>query len=266
MDFRLVFQPIVRSASKYLEGGLIGKRALDVGCGLFFPQTLLLHSIGCNVTGIDTFLIVPSSNIFHRLRIINNVPVGEFLYRLGSEIPMVPEYYRSLAKLAHFPLRFRNLDIRRCAIEQAPQVFGSDTFDLIISNVTLEHMENLDQVCQCMEYVLKPKGIMRHTIHLFPSLTGGHNIPYGSDKLVALGDVPPWDHIRERRFPATVRLNELRERDYRRIFERWFKVLEWNDEIFEPRSVLTHELRAELRDYSEEELLKRNITVILGKQ
>ncbi len=66
----------------------------------------------------------------------------------------------------------------------------------------------------------------------------------------------PWEHLRKRRFEANTTLNELPRAEYRAIFARHFEILE---EIDPPRQGqerwLTPEIRAELSEWTEQDLL-----------
>jgi hypothetical protein len=102
-------------------------------------------------------------------------------------------------------------------------------------------------------------------------LTGGHSLywQYALDprypEYDIPADVPPWDHLRENRFPVHVRLNRWRLDDYRGVFNRLTYVID---------ETLTHEgehlldrAPAELRrQYSVEDLTTRTVTFTLRKK
>jgi len=69
--------------------------------------------------------------------------------------------------------------------------------------------------------------------------------------------------LRKNKFPAPVSLNKLREHEYLNYFSEKFEILEVLRELDnEAGNLLTPGLRAELQDYSEEELLTTYITVV----
>jgi hypothetical protein len=115
---------------------------------------------------------------------------------------------------------------------------------------------------------LKPGGIAYIEIHLFPSLSGGHDLPWITPGRTILGDVKPWQHLRNPDWEAPVYLNRLRERDYRRAFEETpdLEIAEWNTEFTEGADYLSDDVRAALPDYSDEELTKRSIVVVVKKR
>jgi len=259
-DFR-IFQALETRVERHL-GGLEGKRVLDVGCGRTYPFTLLLHSVGANVTGIDIGIIPRGPGSWNQMLAESGVrkTVGQLPTRLLLDLP----YHRELRRTAGFPLLTRGLDLQR--MDAASLAFDEGTFDLAVSNAAFEHFPNVPQVLSELRRVLKPRGIAHIEIHLFPSLTGGHNVEDGiaGTGVVEMGRTPPWDHLRQNLYPAPVYLNKLREHEYRQIFEQHFDILEWQTEFEEPASMLTPELEDELAraGYSREELLKRSVVVV----
>ncbi|MGQ9584477.1 MAG: class I SAM-dependent methyltransferase [Anaerolineae bacterium] len=258
-DYR-IFQALQARLEKYL-GDLQGKRVLDVGCGRTYPFTLLLHSLGAHVTGIDLEFIPRGwRSWWHVLR---RAGAREVLSRLATWWALDRPYHRELEGAAGFPLKAEGLDLRQ--MDAACLDFEGGAFDLAVSNAAFEHFPDVPRVLAELRRVLKPQGILHVEIHLFPSLTGGHNVPcLPGGGGIELGDTPPWDHLRQNLRPAPVYLNRLREREYREMFEAHFRVLEWQTEFEEPAHLLTPDLEAELAaaGYSREELLKRSVVVV----
>ncbi|GAH21103.1 unnamed protein product [marine sediment metagenome] len=61
-------------------------------------------------------------------------------------------------------------------------------------------------------------------------------------------------------------VNKLREHEYLSLFRERFEILRVIDIIEDKdRELLTPEIRHELQDYSEQELLKRCITIVARK-
>lgn len=172
-------------------------------------------------------------------------------------------YYRELKSIAKFPLSFKGIDMRE--MDACQTDFEESEFDLVVSNAAFEHIKNVSATLREMKRVMKKNALMHVEIHLFPSLTGGHNVPWSDPdgRKVILGKVPPWDHLRNQQYPIDSSLNRLREKDYYRFFSRKFEILEWATEYTEPDHFLTPDLRSELSEYSTNELLKRSIVVVL---
>ena len=113
----------------------------------------------------------------------------------------------------------------------------------------------------------RPGGIGFIEIHLFPSLSGGHDLPWIVPGRIDLGGKLPWGHLRDKSWKAPVFLNRLREADYRRSFESTpgLEILAWNTEFTEGAELINEQVLAELRDYTHEELTKRSIIVIVRR-
>jgi SAM-dependent methyltransferase len=148
----------------------------------------------------------------------------------------------------------------------APQL-PERTFDVIHSNATWEHIKDVPAANRTLVDALRPGGIAYIEIHLFPSLSGGHDLPWITPGRTILGAVKPWQHLRDPQWEAPVFLNRLREREYRRAFEETegLSIVEWRTEFTEGQDFLNAEIRGELRDYTDEELTKRSIIVVARK-
>ena len=240
-------------------------RVLDVGCGSNAPMSLLLHSAGATVTGIDAYIghrwglgIKPSRYVEYAqeagaLRAVRKL-VGEIVYDR--------HYYATLARKAGLRLTERNLDLRKGDVHSVPIPDGS--IDLVHSNATWEHIPDVAEANRQVARVLKPGGLAYIEIHLFPSLSGGHDLPWIVPGKTELGDVKPWQHLRNPTWQAPVYLNRLRERDYDRLFRSTpnLEVVEWRTEYTEGQQLLSDEIRQALPGYSDEELTKRSIIVV----
>ena len=75
--------------------------------------------------------------------------------------------------------------------------------------------------------VLKPGGLAHIDIHLFTSLSGGHHLEWTWPEREQVRTVPPWDHLRQNRYPVDYYLNRWREGDYCAGFEKHLAVKDW---------------------------------------
>jgi hypothetical protein len=116
--------------------------------------------------------------------------------------------------------------------------------------------------------VLKPGGLAYIEIHLFPSLSGGHDLPWIVPGRTDLGGIQPWRHLRDKAWASPVFLNRLRERDYRVAFENTpdLQVVGWSTEFTEGHAVISEQILADLPDYSVDELTKRSIVVLVRRE
>lgn len=242
-------------------GEVRGLRVLDVGCGKSYWLTLLLASAGANATGIDTEVVQPGRHLGKYLDIARRNGAERALRTFIWEFMFARPYYDRLARESPFPLRFDMVDARPTG--GAAMDFPDDTFDLVVSHEVFEHIRDVPAVLADLHRVMKPGARTYIYVHNYTSLSGGHHIAWKHPDTAPSKVVPPWDHLRERRYPDIPSwLNGLRERDYRAAFEERFDVLDWFPLGEEGRALLTPALREELNAYSEEELLKKGFVVV----
>ena len=240
-------------------------RVLDVGCGSNAPMSVQLHSAGATVTGIDAYIghrwglgLKPSRYTEY----LHEAGPLKTLRKLAGEIVYDRHYYSTLGQKSGLRLTEKDLDLREGDVHSVPIPDGS--VDLVHSNATWEHVSDVAAANQQVARVLKSGGLAYIEIHLFPSLSGGHDLPWIVPGKTELGDVIPWQHLRNPAWQAPVFLNRLRERDYERLFKstRDLEIVEWRTEYTEGHHLLTDEIRASLPGYSDEELTKRSIIVV----
>jgi SAM-dependent methyltransferase len=254
------YERMRREISPWISG-LEGLRILDLGCGKSFWLTLLLHSCGAQVTGIDTEVVEQGHSAYKYLNIIKKNGFERALRTLVWDMFYARPYYQALAEVAPFPLSFQGLDARSVEISDIDIPAGS--LDLIVSHEVFEHLSDVEGALVAMRRLLKPEGIAYIYIHNFASLSGGHQIAWKYPDTEPSVIVPPWDHLRENLYPDIPSwINRMREVEYRRAFEREFEVLSWLATGIEGEALLTSEISRELFDYSTEELLTKGFTVI----
>ncbi len=236
-------------------------RALEVGCGKAYWLTLLLHNYGMNATGIDTEFISSNNQLSKYLSIFRANGIERMLRTFVWDKIYAKPYYQQLASQSPFPLNFNGIDVRRMNIVELD--FPDNTFDLVVSHEVFEHIADIPGTVLTLNRVLKPNGITYIYVHNFTSLSGGHHIAWKYPDTEPSDTVPPWDHLREKRFPDIPSwLNELREKDYRNEFEKHMEIIEWVPVGREGEKLLTPDIRAELSDYDEHELLTKGFIII----
>lgn len=256
------FKEITNTVEPYL-GDLRDKEILDIGCGRTYPLTLLFHSFGSRAVGIDTEYIGINDPLIERWwkRLRRNgvlITGGRLLYTL---LRKYKTYYATLGQMCAFPLKRENIDVRMMSVEE--MTFPNETFDLVVSVAVFEHVPDVARAVSEISRVMKKKAIAYINIHLFTSLSGGHR---RFPDHPSTWRVPPWDHLRENRYPTIGFVNKLREQEYLSLFREKLDILEVLDiDKGEGKELLTPEIRQELLDYSEEELTKRGITIIATK-
>ena len=242
-------------------GEIKGRIILDIGCGRMYPYTLLFHSLGNTVIGIDTTYIGYNDPLYSMLRKeLRSNGLASFMRTLQLKIQRKGrDYYQALQQCCNFPLNTKGLTIECMSAEE--MTFPDRTFDIVVSNVIFEHISDVPKAISEIYRVLADRGINHNVIHLFTSWSGGHQLDYTESK-----KVPPWDHLRLKRYPAPVYLNKVRMHEYISLFQEKFKILKLlKVEDERARDLLTPEIRAQLADYTEEELLTQHLIIIAQK-
>jgi SAM-dependent methyltransferase len=133
--------------------------------------------------------------------------------------------------------------------------FRDESFDLITSVAAFEHFLDVPKVLKETCRVVRSGGLVWGLVHLFSSPSGGHNVSLSEVPLRTIpSGVDPWDHLRRRRLPFHVPLNEWRKHQYLAEFQKYFEVLKHYCAIREGEHFLTAEIENELADYTRDEL------------
>jgi len=254
-SFRASSAALERHAKRPLKGA----RVLDLGCGPRFPATLLFHSFGARVTGIDLDVLPPGE----WPRLFRPGGPARFARALARRCLFDPGYYRALRLRAGRPLRFQGLDLRR--MDAGRLDFPDGEFDLVHSTAVFEHLEDVPAAVRETARVLAPSGVAVVVIHLFPSLSGGHHPEWAFPDEEIVRRVPPWDHLRGNLFPAGVPLNRRREREFREAVEAAFEIA-GEERFTEGEGLLTPEIERELPGYGRAELTTRAVRWVLARK
>jgi hypothetical protein len=142
-------------------------------------------------------------------------------------------------------------------------------YDFVYSEDVFEHIPpgDLREVVAQIAAHLANDGVAVIRPMIWTGIKGGHHVEYffyrsGCEP----ASVPPWDHLRGRRFPANTYLNKLSRRDYVRLFSERLEIVEEIE--LEPdlgRELLTPELRAELSAYDDYELFSNKVSFVLRR-
>ena len=255
-----VFRDLREDLSEYFSG-LSGLRVLDVGCGKSCWLTILLHAAGSRVTGIDTEAADPRRTPAKYWKSFRTSGIERTLRTAAWDWLFARQYYAALAECAAKSLPMGQIDSRSMSVTDLH--FDDDTFDLIVSHEVFEHINDLPAAAAEVRRVLKPDGLTYIYFHNFASVSGGHHIAWKYPDTEPSIVVPPWDHLRENRFPDIPSwVNRKRVVDYRDAFDPYFDVIQWKPGPTEGKLLLTDEIRQELSDYTEEELLTKGYTIV----
>lgn len=248
--------------SKYLD--LDSRlRVLDIGCGQRCPAVSAFTAWGWDATGVDISRVGLDHSLSKYLGVLKTEGPGRLARSLVREAFFDRPFRKGLFGTLGVKIP-RRVDVR--LMSATNMEFADSTFDLVYSMAVFEHIDDVPAAVREVNRVLKPEGIGFIGLSLWPSLIGGHHPAWQNPDKYQPGDVPPWDHIRENRFPTPFYCNKYRERDYRKIFEQYTRILEWIDGPRVGESLVTDEILAELSDYTADELTKRSATAIIGKK
>lgn len=195
-DFANVFLRIRRDLEKYGDVPLERARLLEVGCGQHFSATLLFHSSGADVVGIDTSVSAPKLTVRTFARMVRENGAERAAKTLVRRALFDRPYYRVLEREFNRPLRFDGLDLRTMSATDLS--FPDGEFDYVFSNAVFEHIEDVDVAVREIARVLSPGGLAWIGVHLFPSMSGGHCLDWAYPEEMPSASVPPWDHLRDK--------------------------------------------------------------------
>jgi SAM-dependent methyltransferase len=242
------------------EGSLSGRQVLDVGCGKSYWLSLLIAADGAHAIGVDTELVENRRGLAKYLHILQANGVERTLRTAVWDMLFARGYYRQLERSTGRRLPHDAVDLH--VYDGVHMPLPDASVDLVVSHEVFEHISDVPAVLKELARVLGPDGRIYIYIHNFTSLSGGHHIAWKHPDMQPSRTVAPWDHLRARRYvdiPSW--LNGLREHDYRAMFEKVFQIDEWRVTAEEGRALLTDDMRRELEQFSERELLSKGFLV-----
>ncbi|MEJ2672334.1 MAG: methyltransferase domain-containing protein [Deltaproteobacteria bacterium] len=250
---------------QYAGRDLSRLKVLEIGCGQRAVQTMLFTADDIEVTGIDTeiatFVLGPKA--FWRIVRVNGLERAA--KSLVRHVFFDASFFSQLSRRYGKALPLNGVDVR--VMDAACLDFPDDVFDVIFSTRVFEHIADVPGAVAEVNRVLKPDGFAWINIHLFPSLSGGHHKEWTNPRAGDSKKVPPWDHLRENRYPADDSLNRLKLADYRRIFGERLNVV-GEELVTEGKEILTASLEMQLKQkgYSREDLLTREAAFLCRKR
>lgn len=239
---------------------LRASRVLEIGCGKAAWLTILLHSAGARAVGIDTEWTRPGVSPGKYLAILRQNGLERAARTLVWDLLYARPYYRELQRVADMQLDFE-VDCRSGSALELE--FDDDSFDIVVSHEVFEHLPDLDGSFEEVARVLAPDGRTYIYFHNFASISGGHHIAWKYPDTEPSETVPAWDHLRQNLHPDIPSwINRQRLDAYRSAAESALTEVEWLVGDREGEALLTDDIRQELSNYSEEELLTKGWTII----
>jgi SAM-dependent methyltransferase len=224
-------------------GGTRPWRVLDVANGRLQPQYALLKAAGHDVVGVD-MVNRPGRSLTDGAYL-----AARALYRHQIGLGLLE------------PARARTL----ICSDVGALPFPDASFDLAASAAAFEHFLDVPRVLSELRRVLRPGGLAWVAIHPFSCVTGGHNLTFTYPVPTIPPGVEAWDHLRRRRLPFSVPLNEWRRDQYVAAFAAEFELLKIYCRAREGEALLTPAIEAELAGYSRDELTCGQL-VIVGRK
>jgi SAM-dependent methyltransferase len=228
---RMASEQRQRDVAAYLDSDQ-PLRVLDLANGRLRPQYTLLRAAGHQVYGIDLVNRPYQSWKDQAYRVARSL----FTWRLG------------------LPRQIANGPTLACG-DVGALPYPDASFDLVTSIAAFEHFLDVPSVVAELGRVLRPGGMVWVSIHMFASPSGGHNLSFVEIPVRTVPDgIDPWDHLRKRRLPFSVPLNEWRQAQFLDTFAEHFEIIEHYCTAREGEELLTPAIEAELADYSRDEL------------
>jgi SAM-dependent methyltransferase len=204
---------------------LNGARALELGCGHGIYSLLVSRQPVRRVVGIDL-----------ELPLFSRGEEGERTRRLTREILQRLDLGSSVVDA------LKRLPVHLVTMDATLMAFPDDSFDVLWSRSAMEHIRPIDKVLAEVARVVRPGGLIYHSIDPYFWVRGCHK--------TALVDIP-WAHARlsldefrrfvtetEGELQATKRcrrlatLNQLSLAQWRETFEAGpFEILEWREDL-----------------------------------
>ena len=239
------------------------KKVLDIACGGVYPYSFLYHCTGVDIIGSDLLKLrnrdIEFKILLNKLR-SNNILIE--LRHIAIDVFIWIIYYRIMSNYVNINKYVSGTKL--VTTDANSMGFKSESFDLVVSFASFEHFLDVPKVTAELFRVLKPGGYAYLNIHLWTSLSGGHEKEFWD------GGIPkwlkiPWNHLRDRNWNSNIPLNRWREKDYCREFEKSFEIIKRTVESELGRHLITKDVLNTLPEYSTEELAIERVVFILKK-
>ncbi len=274
-DCHNVFEKEVRDLNAVGFRTLPREKVLDLGCGQRFPFALQCAAAGAQVTALDLDYVKPDALPLSFFRTIKHNGMKRACKSILRRLLFDSPYYKALDASAGLPLRnyCSKIDFVVADPQSDSYPLPSGQFDLISTNAVVEHVDNITKFADEIHRLLRRGGYFYGIIHNFYSLSGGHNLEWAFPDEQPSQKVPPWDHLRENKYPSWAPLNRLLPEEYQKAFSKRLDVLLFERRDinhdpggFEGEQFLTLEVSAELASYPRELLLTRSWCIICQKR
>ena len=255
----------IRERLDKYPGGGAASRILEVGCGALYPYVALFHSEGRHVVGIDVLPLVRRDLRARKyVRVLGESGPITAARRLASDLRFDRAFYRPLGRAAGIAIRqagapLVRMDATRCG-------FADRTFDFVCSSACFEHLPDVEATLAEIDRVLKPGGTAEIEVHLFASMTGGHE-PELYDHRPPPTGYPLWGHLLDPGWQPPLHLNRWRDAQFHEAFATRFDVVNRMVTSRHGEQYLTADIESRLAPrYTRDELTTESALYVLRKR
>lgn len=231
-----------------------GLTLLDVGCGQKLAYTLAFAQQN-RVIGIDTELPLQWPYVNSFLELLRFSGVYRAFKSTSAEILGMRRHFKhALSELTSFRGFY---DVELFRMDATDMKFPNGHFDGVFSFSVFEHIPDPRKALLEVKRVLKPTGLFYLDLHLYTSIYGDHDPRATRNTSMK----PPWKHIRPSCTSLRIEscyLNKVHLFEWCAMLREVFDAVEFvkiPGEVDNCRHYLTEDIRNELADYTEEELL-----------
>jgi SAM-dependent methyltransferase len=269
-----VFQKTLRDLKLAGFQELRNKDVLDLGCGQRYPFALQCAAEGAKVTSLDINYVKPVSLVMYFIRCFKHSGFKRASKSTLRRLCFDKKYYRTLEACAGKPVFDFTAKITFVTEDPKNSNYSlpSAEYDLITSNAVLEHVTDVSGFACEIKRLLRLGGYFYGYIHNFYSISGGHNMEWAFPDEKPSETVPPWDHLRAKKYPTHVFLNRYMPEQFKKSFAQHLEIIH-----FEARDInhdaggkegvrfLKGQVAEELHEYPRDLLLTRSYCIICRK-
>jgi ubiquinone/menaquinone biosynthesis C-methylase UbiE len=251
---------------------LCDAKILEIGYGARPNRLILFMSLGYSIMGIDLDKPMLKTNLTDFISIYKKNGLKRFIKTFIRNIFF--DRHERLALKQVLQKRDRNLliDESKFLVGDAGSFeFPSESIDFIYSEDVFEHIpaDAIHRLCDNLSRAITKDGLALFSPFVFTGISGNHLVEWYPHtlNLNMVRSSEPWEHLRKRRFHADCYLNELRVHDFEVIFKQYFDIVNvLNINPNSGKQYLTNEIKEELAEYSEAELLSDKWVFVLRRK
>lgn len=250
--------------ARVLGRELNGLNILVIGPGPYLvePRFFGQHN---EITAIDLDVIPHGFAPGPYLHMLRQNGIGRFVKTVGRKVLGVDRQHARAWQRELGINRLPELQLVQGDILKGPP--QENAYDVVACCSVFQSLSDPPLAIHHMKAALRPGGAIYFGIHLYTSNTGHHDIRAftgGADRL------PPWAHLREstkEEVTSSAWLNQWRLRDWRTMLDEHAPGYEEYRETYdeEARQLLSPEIRAELAEFDDEELLTVDVFYLWQK-